>query len=213
MTQGGSAPGPESDHGALGQEPEGATPLDDEDLDGLIPDFVATRGDLNLVEFENIARALPWAHDQARQGGPKAVLRHSFIFDVHKRMFGDVWRWAGTQRRRGTNIGVEPYLIAERVTQAVGDAVWWHDNSVYGSDELAIRLHHRLVVVHPFPNGNGRCTRLMADLYLASIKARGFDWGGGAQLEAEGTVRQAYLDALRAADRDDFEPLITFARR
>lgn len=196
----------------IGPESDGATPLDEDDLEGLIPDFVATRGDLNVVESENITKALPWARAQAAQRGPGAVVDYAFLFELHKRMFGDVWTWAGTQRRKGTNIGVDPAQIPEQAKQAIDDARYWHENATYSADELAARLHRRLVAVHPFPNGNGRCTRLMADLYLLSTGEPAFTWGAGGNLDEDWDARQIYLDALRAADGDDYEPLVDFAR-
>jgi Fic-DOC domain mobile mystery protein B len=193
-------------------EPDGATPIDEDDLADLIPSFVATRGDLNIAEYENIAKAMPWALDQARRDGPQHVLRYSFLFDLHRRMFEDVWRWAGTQRRRATNIGVDPSQITTRAMQALDDAACWHDNGTFTNDERAARIHRRLVAVHPFPNGNGRCTRLVADLYLVSIGQTAFTWGAGGRLDEDGDTRREYLDALYAADGDDYEPLVRFAR-
>lgn len=196
----------------IGPEPAGATPLEEEDFEGLIPEFVATRGDLNLVEFENITSAMPWALHQAARREPGRLLDYAFLFNLHQRMFGDVWRWAGTQRRRVTNIGVEPHLIPEQVRQTLDDAIWWHENAVFGSDELAARIHRRLVAVHPFPNGNGRCTRLLADLYLVSINSTVFSWGAGGTLDVDGDARRTYLEALHAADGEDYGPLVAFAR-
>ncbi len=197
---------------AVGPEPDGATPLDEDDLDGLIPGFVATRGDLNGVEYDNITKALSWARAQAARRGPGGVLDYAFLFELHRRMFGDVWRWAGTQRKRVTNLGVEPAQIPEQTKQALDDARYWHEHMTYPVDELAARLHWRLVAVHPFPNGNGRCARLIADLYLLSTGEPAFTWGAGGDLDEDGDARQIYLDALRAADDDDHEPLVAFAR-
>lgn len=197
---------------SVGPEPDGATPLDEEDLVDLIPAFVATRGDLDVVEFDNITKAMPWAMARARKGGPKLVLDDAFLFTLHRRMFEDVWRWAGTQRRRATNIGVEPAQIPTQTKLALDDAIWWHDHDVFDVDERAVRIHRRLVAVHPFPNGNGRCTRLVADLYLTAIGRPIFTWGAGGSIEADGDVRRRYLEALRAADRDDHAPLVAFAR-
>ena len=201
--------------GAIGPEPVGATPIEAEDLDGLIPDFVATRADLNQVEFENIANALPWAMRQARVGGAPRLFESAFVFELHRRMFGDVWTWAGSQRRRETNIGVPPHQIPMALRQGLDDARYWHEHDVYPIDHRAARIHHRLVVVHPFPNGNGRCTRLIADLYLQSVGSPPFSWAtgrldGGA--EALRDVRRAYAAALDAAPADDYAALVAFAR-
>ncbi|MHB8465631.1 MAG: mobile mystery protein B [Acidimicrobiales bacterium] len=205
-------PSPTFNLRSIGPEPDGATPIDEDDLADLIPDFVATRADLNLVEYENIANALPWARAQAMRGGPRRILEHSLIFELHKRMFGDVWKWAGTQRTRVTNIGVEPSQITNQTKLIVDDAMWWHDHDTYMVDERAARIHRRLVAVHPFRYGNGRCTRLFADLYLVSIAQPAFTWGIGGRLDETSDARRLYLDALRVADNDDYEPLVRFAR-
>ena len=196
----------------IGPEPDRATPIAEEDLVDLIPEFVATRRDLNVVEFDNIAKTVPWALKQARNGGVERVLKYSFLFALHRRMFEDVWRWAGTQRQRVTNIGVEPSQIVTLTKQALDDGVWWHEHSTFDVDERAARIHHRLVAVHPFPNGNGRCTRLLADLYLTATSDPIFTWGAGSGLHDDGDVRRRYLDALHAADGDDYRPLVAFAR-
>jgi fido (protein-threonine AMPylation protein) len=95
---------------------------------------------------------------------------------------------------------------------ALDDTKWWHDHGSFTVDERAVRLHVRLVKVHPFPNGNGRCTRLVADLYLVSIGAEPFGWGTRPDLTLAGDARTVYIEALRSADEDDFGPLVRFAR-
>jgi Fic-DOC domain mobile mystery protein B len=197
---------------SIGPEPAGATQLEQEDLDCLIPDFVATRADLNQVEFENITKALPWAQQQARSLGPERLLDYGFMLQLHRRMFGDVWTWAGKQRRRATNIGVEVHLITTQSQLLLDDAELWHAQGVFGPDELAARIHSRLASIHPFPNGNGRCTRMMADLYRVSIGAEPFTWGG-ANLDADGSGRATYIAALvKAVDTGDHDDLIRFAQ-
>ncbi|MGH9091582.1 MAG: mobile mystery protein B [Acidimicrobiales bacterium] len=196
----------------IGPEPPGATPVDEEDVEGLIPDFVATRADLNHVEFENIAKAVPWAQRRARSLGPHGILTAGFVTALHRQMFGDVWRWAGTPRRRETNIGVEPSQIVTQCRLLFDDATFWHDHEMFGPDALAARVHCRLVRIHPFPNGNGRCTRLLADLYLAAVDVTPFTWGAS-DVDIDGSVRARYLAALmKAADADDYTDLLRFAR-
>jgi Fic-DOC domain mobile mystery protein B len=196
----------------IGPEPSGATPLEEEDLEGLIPDFVATRADLNQVEFENIVAALPWAQRQAHFLGVEGILDYGLMLALHRRMFGDVWTWAGTQRQRVTNIGVEPHLIATQSRLLLDDAKYWHTREVFGPDDMAARIHCRLVSIHPFRDGNGRCTRLLADLYLTSIGAEPFTWGG-ATLDVDGSRRATYMSALiEAANTDEYAELTRFAR-
>ncbi|MEP7081606.1 MAG: mobile mystery protein B [Chloroflexota bacterium] len=201
--------------GAIGPEPEGATPIEAEDLNGLIPEFVATRADLNQVEYENIAKALPWAARQARVGGVLRLFDYAFVFELHRQMFGDVWTWAGSQRRLETNMGASPHQIPTALRQALDDARYWHEHDVYPVDHRAARIHYRLVLVHPFPNGNGRCTRLIADLYLRAVGSQPFSWATGRLddgAEAQRDVRRAYVAALEAAPADDCDALVTFAR-
>lgn len=193
------------------EEPDGATPLDHDDAEGLIPQHVATRAELNQAEFENLLASLPWARSLAARVEPVELLEPRRLFELHRRMFGDVWRWAGQQRRRETNIGVDPVQIIEQVRVALDDAAFWHAQQTYAPDEIAVRLHHRLVAIHPFPNGNGRCTRLMADLYLRSAGEPELTWGGR-ELDRAGVLRSSYLRALRAADAGDLEPLLAFVR-
>jgi Fic-DOC domain mobile mystery protein B len=195
----------------IGREPA-AAPLGGEDLLGLIPGFVATRADLEQVEFENINRALPWAELQARSLGPEGILEYGFLFTLHGRMFGDVWTWAGAQRSRATKVGVEPALIRTYCRLLFNDAKFWHDERVFGPDDLAARIHCRLLGIRPFRVGNGRCSRLMADLYLISTGREPFVWGGPA-IDVDGSLRARYNEALtRAAESDDYVDLVRFAR-
>ena len=195
-----------------GTDPPGATPLTHDDLVGLIPLDVVTRGDLDAVEAANILRARLWA--RSRSFGIVRLLRRELVFDVHRRMFGDVWRWAGTQRRRETSIGVDPLTIAVALRDLLDDTRAWVDHGTYQPDEAAVRFHHRLVQIHVFPNGNGRHARFCADLLARDLGRPFFTWGGSALVDAD-ALRAEYLRALRAmdADRDDVGPLLAFARR
>ena len=196
----------------IGPEPPGATPSAAAVLEGLIPAVGATRADLDRVEYENILSALPWARRQARRLGPRGILDATFLFPLHARMFGDVWTWAGAPRRRQTNIGVPPHRIRTDVGQVFVDARYWHDHDIHAVDRRAALLHYRLVTVHPFPNGNGRCTRLMADLYLEAMGAPMFSWGDAAQLDGASHARSTYIAALERAAFDEGASLEAFAR-
>jgi Fic-DOC domain mobile mystery protein B len=197
----------------FGPDPVGATPLSEEALKGAIPLDMTTRGDLNRYERQNIGDALPWALRYARLQGPSEVLDFAFLFRLHRRMFGQVWTWAGTQRRRETNVGVDPAQIASRTKQALDDALYWHENATFEVDELSVRIHFRLVDIHPFPNGNGRCTRLVADLYRHSIGSPFLPWGGvAASVDRGGAARTRYIAAIIEATKGDLQPLVDFAR-
>ena len=189
--------------------PPGSTPLEPDEREGLIPTWIATRADLNSAEQANIASATAWT--RRRRWKPSDV-SHQWLKDLHRRMFSDVWTWAGSYRRRDTNIGVPWFEIPVAVDQLVRDA-HAQIGGVWSSDEVAVRFHHRLVFVHPFPNGNGRHARLAADVLVEALGEGRFSWGVGAPLIDAGAARDEYLSALRSADRDgDFEPLLRFAR-
>ena len=183
-----------------------ATPLTPAERDDLIPTYITVRSELNEVEQKNIATADRWAFSRKH-----VIFRERFLKGLHRRMFNRVWRWAGKFRTTERNLGVKPYLIETELRQAIDDARYWVENKSYPPDELAVRFHHRLVSVHPFPNGNGRWSRLAADMLIERLGGSRFTWGG-ADLRAAGKARDGYIAALKAADNHDLAPLIAFAR-
>ncbi len=191
----------------LFNEPNDATPLTPEETDGLIPSHVALRGELNELEQHNILAASVWAFGRRRD-----PFSEGFALGLHKRMFDQVWRWAGQFRTSDKNIGVDHRTIHVRLRQALDDARYWVAHNTYSNDEIAVRFHHALVFIHPFPNGNGRWSRLMADLLIVLLGGKRFSWGGGGTLRSADETRFAYVAALRAADNHDFAPLNAFAR-
>ncbi len=194
----------------LFQEPEEATPLEPEEREGLIPSWVTHRGDLNEVEQDNILKGAAWAR-RGRGLTHRTLLNVSFANALHKRMFGAVWNWAGQFRKTERNIGIAAYRIPQELVSLLGDTQFWIEQKTYQFDEIALRLHHRLVAVHPYPNGNGRHARMMADLLIEQLGGQNFSWGGGSLLDT-GPLREHYVSALRAADAHDIQPLIAFAR-
>lgn len=184
---------------------DGNTPLDPDEAEGLIPAWVATRADLDRAEAANVHAGREWA--RARRSR-RDVLDVDFMRELHRRMFGDVWRWAGVFRTSEKSVGVPPHRISTELRQLLDDVRYWDANGTYPIDERAARFHHRLVAIHPFVNGNGRLTREMADLYLLGAGAASFTWG----ISLGDAARALYLDAVRAADRKDYGPLIAFVR-
>ena len=197
----------------LMSEPEGATPLGSDEMDGLIPTWVSNRSELNAVEQENIIAAMHWAFGRA--WSVDDLLTAETMRRLHKKMFGDVWKWAGTYRLRETNIGVAPSQIAVQLHDLLADALMrtrTTSDAAAAADEIAVWFHHRMVQIHPFPNGNGRHARLAADLLALAMGGRRFTWGS-VDLTDAGEARSDYLRALHAADRDfDYELLLAFAR-
>jgi Fic-DOC domain mobile mystery protein B len=185
---------------------DNATPLTPAERDGLIPTHVTLRSELNELEQQNILEADQWAFQRKRR-----VLDDAFLRGLHRRMFGHVWRWAGKYRTSERNIGIESYRIEVELHHLVDDVRYWIEHDTYPPDEIALRFHHRLVSIHPFPNGNGRWSRLAADLLIVQLGGERFGWGKS-NLQAAGDVRRAYIEALHAADDHDLGLLISFAR-
>lgn len=188
-------------------QPDDATPLDAEEREGLLQTWITTRADLNEAEQANIDAAVAWT---ARRRDTE-LLTEGFVFELHKRMLGDVWSWAGTTRKTDKNIGVDARQIHLQLGGLLRDARYWIEQKAFPPDEIAVRLHHGLVAIHPFPNGNGRHARLIADLQIEELGEPAFTWGGGT-LRDIGTLRAEYIAALRAADTYDMAPLLAFAR-
>ena len=187
-------------------EPDHATPLSPEERAGLKLAHITERYQLNEVEQQNIALAVSWA------GGRKHnPVREAFGRGLHKRMFSDVWTWAGDYRTSNKNLGVEHGMIVPRLYEVYEQIGYWVDHQTFPPDEIALRFHHSLVVVHPFPNGNGRWSRLMGDVLAIRLGQPVFTWSVGALADA-GALRARYIEVLRAADGHDFVPLIEFAR-
>ena len=187
--------------------PEGATPLDPDGMEGLRFSHVSTRGELDQLEQTNIVDGMAWLK---KQKSPD-VLTEGFVRDLHKQLFGEVWRWAGSFRQTEKNIGIDPRQIATQLHQLLDDTRYWVEHETYSPKELAARLHHKLAYIHLFPNGNGRHARIMADALLTKLMDEPeIDWAGGYALESMNERRDQYIAALRAADRHDYTPLLDF---
>lgn len=193
----------------LFDHPDGATPLDLDEMEGLKFKHVTTHGELDQLEQANIQDGLLWLKRRRNT----EILSEEFIRELHRRLFGNVWNWAGAFRNTGKNVGVDAVQISIELRVLLDDARYWIEHETYSPLELALRIHHRLVFVHAFPNGNGRHARIMADAILEKIlKAPPIDWAGGHRLETMNERRTDYIAALRLADRGDMTPLLKFAR-
>ena len=191
----------------LFDQPDDSTPLEPGERDGLLQSWITYRSELNEAEQSNITAGTVWAFRQRRQD----ILSEEFIRQLHGRLFGDVWSWAGDFRLTERNIGIDPVRIAVGLRMALDDAGFWVENKTYPPDEIAVRLHHRLVSIHPFANGNGRTARLVADLLAARLGQEPFSWGR-VSLSDGGETRKKYITALKKADNHDIGPLLDFAR-
>lgn len=191
----------------LFQEEEGATSLTHEEKLGLIPSYITQRRELNEVEQINITEGERWAFSRAR-----SVLDVNFLRALHKRMFGKVWRWAGDySKERHRRLGSDDYQIPIDLQALMGEVQAWIEFESFPPDEIALRFHHRLTQIHPFPNGNGRFSRTAADLLITRLGGQRFSWGRVNLVNASIT-RRAYIETLQAADNHSLEPLLAFAR-
>ena len=190
---------------------KGQTPIEEEEKEELKIKTISTRGELNEFEQANIEKAIEWS--LKTNPSYNKILTIDFIIEVHKRMFDQVWGWAGKFRKTNKNIGVDKYQIPLELTKLIDDCRYWIENKVYPEDEIAIRLKHRLVEIHPFPNGNGRHSRLCADILISKgLKKEIFTWGSK-NITDKGDTRTEYLNAIYEADKENLKPLLVFARK
>jgi Fic-DOC domain mobile mystery protein B len=183
-----------------------STPLSDEERAGLLLSYITLRSELNEAEQANILEGETWAFARKRN-----ILDERVLNNLHKRMFGNVWRWAAQYRSTQKNIGVGPIQIASSLRQLLGDCRYQMEHHSYSPDEIAARFHHRLVQIHAYPNGNGRHARLATDVLLTSMGQPRFSWGS-TNLVTVSETRRFYLEALRAADGHNIGPLLAFVR-
>lgn len=189
---------------------DGQTPLDEEEKEGLRIPSITTREELDEFEQLNIERAIQWTFGKKLK--VEQLFSEKFIRELHKRMYSDVWKWAGMYRNSEKNIGSKKHLIAVELKQLLDDAVFWTENNTYDAEELAIRFKHRLVSIHCFANGNGRHSRLMADLIMEKLfNSKFFSWGSANLIKAT-VARGNYIKAIRKADKNEIQPLIAFAK-
>ncbi len=189
---------------------DGQTPLSEEELEDLLIRTISTRGELDEFEQQNIESAIEWS--LRFNFSAEKILTANFILEVHSKMFGRVWKWAGTYRKSNKNIGVDKFQVPQELRVLVEDCIFWIENSTFSYDEIAVRFKHRLVKIHPFPNGNGRHSRLCADILISHVFQRSvFSWGRF-NLVKPGDSRREYLKAIYQADQGNIEPLLKFAR-
>jgi Fic-DOC domain mobile mystery protein B len=189
---------------------EGQTPLDEDEKEGLLIKTISTRGELDEFEQINIQQAVEWTIKH--KFGKEEILSEEFLLLVHKRMFDEVWKWAGSKRKSNKNIGVDKYQISVEIKNLIDDCRYWIENNIYNPDEIAIRFSHRMVRIHVFPNGNGRHSRLIADIMISNLFNRPvFTWGRS-DLSKKGGIRKKYLEEIYSADKGLMQPLLDFSR-
>jgi len=189
---------------------EGQTPLDPDEKEGLLIPTITTREELDAFEQLNIEKAYQ-KYLLKRRLKSENILSEDFVLKLHKDMYGDVWAWAGTYRKTNKNMGVDIFQIGTQLRQLIDDCQYWIHNKTYDSEKTAIYFKHRLVAIHPFPNGNGRHSRMIADIMIKYIFNNPvFSWGR-LNLVSKSQTRSAYIQALKKADNGDIIPLLDFA--
>ena len=189
---------------------DGQTPLDEDEKEGLLIKSITTREELDEFEQQNIERALQWTFNKKIKR--EQLLSEAFIKNLHKKMYGDVWKWAGKFRHSEKNIGVKSHKISSTLKQLLDDCSYWIDNNTYSDEEIAIRFKHKLVSIHCFSNGNGRHSRLMADLIIEKLFSKPFFTWGGNNLVKKNSNRDKYILAVKMGDVNKIQPLIDFAK-
>lgn len=192
------------------QYEEGQTPLDEDEKDGLLISGITNRSELDELEQRNIEEAVRWTIERRKRFTAAEVLTEQFLKELHIKMLGGIWEWAGSFRNSNKNLGVDKYQIGIELRQLIDDCRYWIENESFSHDEIAVRFKHRIVSIHCFANGNGRHSRLIADVIIEKIfKGEVFTWGNQ---NLKGDTRATYIKALRQADQGNYELLIQFAR-
>ena len=189
---------------------EGQTPLDEDEKEGLLIKTVTTRGELNEFEQLGVEKAIEWT--LRRKLSFQQILTEDFVKELHRRMFEEVWQWAGEFRTTNKNLGVDKFSIGVELKKLLDDCKYLIEKKTFLEDEIGVRFSHRIVSIHPFSNGNGRHSRLIADILVHhGLGWPIFSWGSK-NLTKKGEARSLYLAALREADKNNYTPLIRFAR-
>ena len=182
---------------------KGNTVLSNSELRGLLLNHITVMRELDEAEQVNINEGLLWLATQKN----KDFLDEMFMKKLHKKLFGKVWKWAGKYRKSEKNIGIDAYKVPTEMMKLIEDVNYWVENNSYEVSELIARFHHRLVWVHPFPNGNGRFSRIFTNYLCKRYKLKMPEWQGHLNPHLR---RKLYIKALQQADQKKFHPLMSF---
>ena len=187
-----------------------ATPLDD--ISGLkLPSSrVYTLKEVYEAEANNIALAT-LKYLSAPPSKKIAPFTYEWLQQLHYEMFGNVWEWAGKFRSCELSIGIKAYQVPTALKELADDIAFWDKHKTYDIYEVAARLHHRAVQIHPFQNGNGRWSRMLANIYLRQNGSMPVKWQENL-LSKENTKRDEYIQALKNADSGNYAKLIAMHR-
>lgn len=172
---------------------------------------ITTMEELNTIESIEITKARLWALS-AKTLNRNDIISLDFLMKLHKKMFSEIWSWAGKFRTTDKNIGVPVHHIQEQLKCLIDDTNYWQENAIFTLEEIALRFHHKLVQIHVFNNGNGRHARLLADCFLKKNLKKIFDWDYNNVLHTKTKARTDYLNAMKKADNGDYTHLLNLFR-
>ena len=184
-----------------------ATPIND--ISGLIPMHIHSQKELNEWEENNIIYAVKKYLTKRK----KIDITISWIKQIHKEMFDKTWEWAGVFRKNNFNLGVDYNQINIELKKLIDDIEYWksHSNSMNWFEQ-SVRIHYRLVKIHPFPNGNGRHARLVSDIFLFNNNLTLPTWPTEEMIK-QTQIRKEYITALKQADKGDISLLLKFTEK
>jgi Fic-DOC domain mobile mystery protein B len=165
-----------------------------------------TLQEIFLYEAKNITKAT-LKYLSKTPNKKLAPFTYDWFLKLHNEMFGDVWDWAGKTRQIELSIGIKAYLVSTELKKLVDDLEFWDLNKTFSVVEIASRLHHRAVQIHPFINGNGRWSRMIANIYLKQNNLNPTKWNENL-LSKDNIHRKEYINALKMADNGDYSKLI-----
>ena len=182
----------------------GETPIPGDELAALVPHVIdtlaapITRADIYDLESAVLQDVTETQLAAALDGSLTLddLLNDYFLRDLHTQLYGDIWMWAGRWRQYEVNIGVAPEHIAVELRSAMGNIGYrWERAADWTPRELGVAVHAEAVRVHPFTDGNGRTTRLLADLVFIAAQ-------DPAELQYDWNIdKRGYIEHLREFDR------------
>ncbi len=191
-------------------------PIDDatalDDISGLMlpNDKVYTLKEIYVAEANNIALATI-KYLSAPPSKKVAPFSYEWLSLLHEEMFGNVWDWAGKFRSVELSIGIKAYQVPTALKVLADDIAYWDENKIFDIYEIATRIQHRAVQIHPYKNGNGRWSRMLANIYLRQNGSMPVKWQEDL-LSKENPKRDKYIQALKDADNGDYSSLIEMHR-
>ena len=179
-----------------------------DDISGLLLNISKhyTLQELYIYEAKNITKAT-LKYLSAKPDKKLAPFDYEWLLQLHYEMFGDVWEWAGKPRKVELSIGIKAYMVPMELKKLVDDLIYWQEHKTFNTIEIASKIHHRAVQIHPFKNGNGRWARMLANIYLKQNGLAPTKWNENL-LSKENPHRDKYITALKKADKGDYTELI-----